>query len=343
MVWQHPELLLALWALPLVAGLLWLAERRRQRAAERFVASRMAARLMPGASGVRPWLKGSLVILGLAALIVATARPRFGVYYETVVQRGVDCFILLDVSRSMLAEDVAPNRLERARSDIRDLLPRLRGDRVGLIAFAGQPIVQVPLTTDQAYFREVLDRTDPTSAPLGGSLMGDAIRKALSSMKERRDRDQLIILITDGEDQESEPLEAAKVAQSRGVQIFTIGLGSSAEGARIPIRGDDGRVRYLKHDGQEVWSRMDEKLLQEIALETRGTYVPARTTLYDLGKIYDEYFVDLARGESRSEQRKRYREQFQLFVCVGILLLLAEMLIPSYPPASSRELPGTSS
>ncbi|MEQ8768719.1 MAG: VWA domain-containing protein [Planctomycetota bacterium] len=339
MIWEKPELLLALWALPLVAALLVFAESRRRRAAARFLDPRMGARLMPALSGPRTWIKGALLLLGLAALIVASARPKFGVYYETVQQRGVDCFILLDVSRSMLAQDVAPDRLERAKSDILDLLPKLEGDRVGLIAFAGQPVIAVPLTTDQVYFKEVLDRVDPNSAPLGGSLIGDSIRKALASMEERRDRDQLIILITDGEDQESEPLQAAELAANRGARIFAIGLGNSEEGARIPVRDEYGNVTYVKHDGQEVWSRMDEKLLQEIALSTNGVYVPARTSLYDLGKIYDDYFLDLEQGEYRTERRRRYREQFQIFVCLGIALLLAEMLIPACPRMQSLQSP----
>ena len=119
---------------------------------------------------------------GLALLVVAAARPRFGVYHEKVQQRGVDCFVLLDVSRSMLAEDVAPNRLERAKSDVLDLLKKLPGDRVGLIVFAGKPVLKVPLTTDDGFFREVLDEIDTRSAPRGGTLIGDAIRKALDSL-----------------------------------------------------------------------------------------------------------------------------------------------------------------
>ena len=164
MNFEHPIVLLFLWLLPGVAALLIYAELRRAAAARQFVADAMVARLMPRLRGPRPWIRGTLIVLGLALLIVAAARPRFGVYYEKVVQRGVDCFVLLDVSRSMLAEDVAPNRLERAKSDIRDLLKKLGGDRVGLIAFAGKAVLNVPLTTDDGFFREVLDEVDTRSA-----------------------------------------------------------------------------------------------------------------------------------------------------------------------------------
>jgi len=165
---------------------------------------------MPAFAGRRPWLRGGAVLLGLAALILASARPRFGVYYDRVVQRGVDLFVLIDVSRSMLAEDVKPNRIERAKADVRDLLTRLAGDRVGLIAFAGKAVVKVPLTTDQGFFRMALDELGPGSAPRGGSLIGDAIRKAMEAMEPRQDRDQILVLITDGEDHDSFPAEAAR-------------------------------------------------------------------------------------------------------------------------------------
>lgn len=330
MYWDNPSVLLGLWVLPAVAGLLVYAHRKRLSAARRFADAAMVRRLMPRLTGPRPWVKGALIVLGLGLLIVAGARPRFGFDIEKVAQRGVDLFVLLDVSRSMTAEDVAPNRLERAKSDVRDLVARLAGDRVGLIVFAGKPVVKVPLTTDQGFFHMVLDEIDPRSAPRGGTLIGDAIRKAMEAMPERRDRDQVLVLITDGEDQESYPLEAAEQAAERGIKIFTVGLGDSSEGARIPIRNTSGGLRYLKYQGQEKWSKLDERGLKEIALATGGAYIPAGTRAYDLGQVYEDHLAELARGEIREEKRKRYREQFQLFVCLGVALLLAEMAIPAY-------------
>ncbi len=199
----------------------------------------MVAAADAAARGPRPWVRGTLIVLGLALLIVAAARPRFGVYFEKVDQRGVDCFVLLDVSRSMLAEDVAPNRLERAKSDIRDLLKKLAGDRVGLIVFAGKPVLKVPLTTDDGFFRTVLDDVDTHSAPRGGTLIGDAIRKALDAMPPRGDRDQVIVLLTDGEDQESYPIEAAKQAAEARHEDFHRRAG------RFHRRGSHPRPRRL--------------------------------------------------------------------------------------------------
>ncbi len=326
-MWQYPNALFSLWILPVLAALLVYRHRKRRAAAEQFVDPTMVARLMPARTELRPWLKGAALLLGITCLIVAAARPRWGVYFEQVSARGVDLFVLLDVSRSMEAQDVTPNRLERAKSDILDLLNRLQGDRVGLITFAGAAVVQIPLTTDQGFFRTVLADVDSDSAPRGGTLIGDAIRKAIESMPERLDRDQVIVLITDGEDHDSYPEEAAAQAAERGIKIITVGLGDTTEGARVPLH-DDGGIRYMQHEGQEVWSVMDERLLKEIALATGGAYVPARTRAYDLGQIYEKHLAQLTRSEIHAEKRKRYSEQFQLFVCVGLLFLLLDTCIP---------------
>ena len=322
---------MTLWILPVVAGLLVHAHRKRVAAAMKFADPAMVARIMPALSGPRPWVKGTLILLALGCLIVAAARPRFGVYFENVTQKGVDMFVLLDVSRSMTAEDVAPSRLERAKSDIRDLLSKLPGDRVGLVVFAGKPAVKVPLTTDQGHFEMVLDEVDTKSAPRGGTLIGDGLRKCIESLPESKDRDQVIVLITDGEDHESLPLEAAKHAAERGIKIFTVGLGDDREGGRVPVRDEDGNLQFLKNnEGQELWSKMDESLLKEIALETDGAYIPAGTRSYDLGQVYEDHLADLSRSEIQSGKKKRYREQFQIFLCLGILCLAVEMAVPSY-------------
>lgn len=336
MIWENPSLLFALWIVPLIAWLLIHAHRRRIVTANRFADHAMVQRLMPAFQSPRPWFKGGAVLLGLTFLFIAGARPRFGTYFEELVQRGVDVFVVLDVSRSMLAEDVAPNRLERAKSDIRDLLKKLGGDRVGLIVFSGAPVVKVPLTTDQGFFRMALDEVGPHSAPRGGSLIGDAIRKAMEAMDQQRGRNQVIVLITDGEDQDSYPEQAAAQAAERGIKIFTVGLGDPAEGARIPVRDESGQLRYVRHEGQEVWSKMDERVLKEIALATSGAYIPAKTRAYDLGQIYEDHLAGLTRGEIREEKRKRFREQFQLFACFGLAFLLVDMMIPSYRAHSTE-------
>ena len=331
MIWGNPTILYFLWIGPAVAVLMGYAQHRRAAALARFVDPQMAERLMPRSNRSRPWIKMGLVVLGLTLLVLAAARPRFGVYFEEVSSRAVDLFVALDVSRSMLAEDVSPSRLERAKSDILDLLNKLGADRVGLIAFAGQPVVKAPLTTDHGFFRMVLDEIDTDSAPRGGTLIGDAIRKAMEAMPIRRDRDQVIVLITDGEDQDSFPEDAAKAAAERRIKIFTVGLGDPGEGSRIPIRDEAGSLTYIKDtQGAEVWSRLDERTLQTIALVTDGAYIPAQTHAYDLGQVYENHLASLARSESQSEKRKRYRERFQLLACFGLILLVIDMVVPNY-------------
>ncbi len=342
MVFGNPYMMYCLWILPVLGWLLIRSHRKRQAAARQFVATPMVGRLMPSLGGNRPWIKGTLLLLGIGCLMFAAARPRFGVYFEKVSQRGVDLFVLLDVSRSMTAKDIAPNssmtdedtanRLDRAKLDIRDLLGKLPGDRVGLIAFAGRPSMKVPLTTDQGFFLDVLKDIDTRSAPRGGSLIGDAIRKGIEAMPKRADRDQVMLLITDGEDHDSFPKEAAKQAAERGIKIFTVGMGDAKEGARVPVRDESGKLQFLKDkDENIVWSKMDQTLLRNIALDTGGAYVAAGTQAYDLGKVYEDNLAELARGEGFTEQRKRYRERFQLFLCLGMVLLMTNMLVPDYP------------
>jgi len=331
MHWDAPTLLLLLWLLPLIVALLVYAHRRRQRVAARFADHPMLVRLRPTGERWRGWTRSILLLVGVALLVIAVARPRWGVYFQEMQSRGVGMFVLLDVSRSMTAQDVRPSRLERAKSDIRDLLSRVRGDRVGLIAFAGASVVKVPLTTDQGFFEMVLDEIDTDSAPRGGSLIGDAIRKAIDAMPVEHERDQVLVLITDGEDHDSFPEEAAQAAAERGIKVFALGMGDVGEGKRIPLRDASGNLRFLQYEGQEVWSRLDEDLLKSIALTTGGAYIPARTSAYDLGQIYDDHLASLAQGSATTERRRKYREQFQWFLAIGLGCLLLEMTIPRYP------------
>lgn len=332
MTFAHPTLLALLWLLPLLAGLLVYAHKKRLTAAQRFIDERMMSRLIPMETTAQVWLKGILLLAGLALVIVALAGPRYGTYYEKVARRGVDCFVCLDVSRSMLAEDVKPNRLERAKADIRDLLTKLGGDRVGLIVFAGKAVVRVPLTTDDGFFRQSLDDVDVKSAPRGGTLIGDAIRKAMESMPKRADSDQVIVLITDGEDQESMPEQAAKHAAEQGIKIFTVGLGDSSEGARIPVVDSAGNKIFAKDEKGEHWSKVDQDLLKKIALDSGGAYIPAGTRTYDLGQVYEENLSGLARGEEAEKQlRKREQEWYQVALFFGIALLAVERAVPRCP------------
>ena len=329
-VFEQPIYLLLLWLMPLLALLLGYAYKRKKQTALMFFGASMIDRLMPVLDAGRSFRKALFLLLAFVFVIVAAANPRFGIYYEEVSQSGVDVFILLDVSRSMLAEDVAPNRLDRAKSDIQDLLNSVAGDRIGLIAFAGKPIVKVPLTTDHGFFLQVLRSVDVNSAPRGGTAIGDAIRLALRAMPPEAERERAIVLITDGEDQESMPLEAAKDAAERQVRILTIGLGNPAEGGRIPIRDQSNNLKYLKYDGQEIWSKMDESTLREIARLTEGAYVAAGTRTFNLGQIYADSIGKMQGNVSQTEQRQKLRHQYQIFLATAVLCIFLYIIAPEH-------------
>jgi Ca-activated chloride channel family protein len=339
MEWQYPQWLYLI--LPLAAAWLALAvysRQKRRRAAEAFVAQPMWPRILPADSPARFWMKWALRETALVAGLVALAGPRFGTQLEDVIPRGSDLYVLIDVSRSMLAQDVPPSRLGRAKADVAALLNRLEGERVGLIAFAGAAVVKCPLTVDYDAFRRSLDELDPASAPRGGTAIGDAIRKALEVFQARSDRDQAILLITDGDDQQSYPLEAASVAAERHVTIFTVGLGDADHGARIP-QGAEAKS-FVEYKGQQVWSKLDGSLLKDIALKTSGVYVPAGTRAYDLGELYAKYLQGRRGSQEESHKRIRRAEQFQLFLAIALLALLADALIRPYPAIAQSATQG---
>ena len=329
MEWQHPQWLYLI--LPLAAawlGLSLYSRRQRRRAAEAFVARLMWPRILPVDSWIRFWVKLILRETAIVAGLVALAGPRFGTHYEDVVPRGSDLYVLIDVSRSMLAEDVPPSRLARAKADVAALVNRLEGERVGLIAFAGQAVVKCPLTVDYDAFRRSLDELDPNSAPRGGTAIGDAIRKALEVFQAQSQRDQAILLITDGDDQQSYPLEAAAVAAERHVTIFTVGLGDADHGSRIP---QGAAKSYVEYKGQQVWSKLDNTLLKEISLKTSGVYVPVGTRAYDLGELYAKYLQGRRGSDEQTQKRIRRSDEFQVFLALALLALLADALTRPYP------------
>jgi Ca-activated chloride channel family protein len=336
MEWQHPEALYLI--LPLCAAWFVLAHysnRRRHLARETFAAAAMWSRILPEESRLRFWVKLTLREIAIIAGLVALAGPRFGMQYEQVVPRGSDLYVLIDVSRSMLADDVPPSRLGRAKADVSSLVNRLEGERVGLIAFAGQAVVKCPLTVDYDSFRRALDELDPDSAPRGGTAIGDAIRKAIEVFHAKSDRDQAVLLITDGDDQQSYPLEAAAVAAERHVTIFTVGLGDTERGARVPQKGNAST--YVEYEGQQVWSKLDSDLLQQIALKTNGVYVPAGTRAYDLGELYTNHLQGRRSNDATAQQRIRRSERFQIFLGIALVSLLIDLCIGTYRrPARSK-------
>lgn len=334
--WDHPSALLALAVLPVVAWLLVHWERQRTQAAARFAAGEALKRLLPPQSAWRPWVKHGAVLAGLASLVLAGARPRFGATTEPLAQRSADVLILLDASRSMLADDVPPNRLEHAREIVRRILEEVPGDRVGLVAFAGTAVLRAPLTADHAFVREALEEIDPLTMPRGGTRIGDALRKALELLPPENPEGQAIVLITDGEDHGSGPDEAAQQAALRGVRIGTISLGDPRQGARIPVPQAGGAPRFLVYEGQEVWSRADEALLQRIAAATGGVFLRAGQGESVFGPAWTGLVDSLVRRQLRQQRRIPYADRFQWFAAAGLFFLMLDALVYRYPPRRTK-------
>ena len=228
-----------------------------------------------------------------------------------------------------MAEDLKPNRLERAKLAIRDLIDELDGDRVALVAFAGNAIVKCPLTQDYGFFRLMLDDTGPESVSRGGTLIGDALRKTVDEVySDRLKRFKDIVLITDGEDHDSFPVEAAKEVGERGIRLIAIGLGDEHEGQRIPVVNEKGDRTFLRHGKEEVWSRLDADMLRKMVDATPGgRYLNVATGTFDLGAIYRDLLADAEKRTLDSIKINRYEEKFQIFLGAAILLLLAEMAL----------------
>ncbi len=317
----------ALWAVPALWAVYYYGFVRRTRALRRFADADLMRRLAPGVSRLRQWTRAALVLAAVLLMTFALVGPRWGEYYEQMQRKGIDIIVCLDVSRSMLAEDVVPDRLGRAKQDVIDLLRALPGDRIGLVSFAGTATLSCPLTTDYGFFRLALEEVGPQTIARGGSVIGDAVRKAVECFDDRIQKYKAIILITDGDDHESNPLEAARDAfHNHGIRLYTIGIGDPLEGQRIPVSRGNQQV-YLQYEGQEVWSKLNETLLAAMAREAGGAYVPAGTASIELDRIYESYIAQQEKREFGEERVKRYRHQFQWFVAAALLCLLAESFV----------------
>jgi Ca-activated chloride channel family protein len=259
---------------------------------------------------------------------VALANPQIGTKLEEVTRQGVDIIIAVDVSKSMLAEDITPNRLEKAKHAIGRFLDLLEGDRIGLVAFAGMAHVQCPLTLDYSAAKLFLSVIDPALIPQPGTAIGEAIKSATKAFNAQERKHKVLILITDGEDHEADPLEATKEAGQQGVIIYTVGIGSP-QGVPIPEYNQAGSQIGFKKDrqGSVVTTKLDIYTLQKIAFETGGKYYLASSSESELDEIYDE-ITSLEKKELVSKQFSQYEDRFQIFLAIGFLLLVAEILIP---------------
>lgn len=325
-----PRWLALLWGVPALALLMALGALRRRRAVRRFADASLLIRTGERVRPIVRFVKACMLLAALTLTTVALARP-LGEPVPTPIQRaGRDVIFMIDVSRSMLSEDIAPNRLERAKLMVEDALGALQGDRAALVAFAGTTVIKSPLTVDYGFVRLVLDQLDTDSVSRGGSLIGDAIRKTLAELvpDEEDGRFRDIILITDGEDHDSFPVEAAMEAADRDVRIIVIGLGDHETGAPIPVTDERGRRDYLEYEGEIVRSRLEESQLREIAAASRaGVYLPVRVGAIELDQVYRELVLDSERRDIEEQESPRRRELFQWLLAGAFSLLILEGFI----------------
>jgi len=308
--------------LPLLALFLAWAGHRRRRALARFAHQAMLPRLMEGGGAARRYGRPLLLLAGTLFLILALTGPQWGARTEIGKRRGVDVMVALDVSRSMLASDVKPSRLERAKHQVAELLDQLDGDRVGLVVFAGHAFVQCPLTVDYGALQLFLDLADTQVAPVQGTALGDAIGLAARSLPEGEVHGQAIILFTDGENHLGDAVGAAREAAGGGVRIFAVGVGTPA-GELIP----DLKGYHRDEEGNYVKSRLDERTLQQVAQAGEGAYFQSTLGGGEVGRLR-EYLGQMDQGEFGAARFTRYEERFQWCLLPAFLCFLAEALWP---------------
>jgi len=317
----------ALVALPiLVLFFLW-ARNARVRSRESFARpSKFAILAQTYSRTGRVW-KLILLLLATAFIIIAAARPQWGTHAVMMKRQGLDIMIVLDTSNSMEAEDLKPNRLEKAKQEIRGIVERLSGDRIGLVLFAGQSFIHCPLTLDYSAFNIFMDVVGTDIIPTQGTAIGDAIETALAGYEKEDRKYKVMILLTDGEDHDTKPIEAAEKASEMGVKIYTIGLGS-VRGEPIPIKNKRGDVLGYKKDenGEVVMTSLDESTLRQIAEITDGSYYRATAGELELDRIYEE-ILGLERRELEGKLMTQYEDRFQYPLAAGVFLLILDFLV----------------
>jgi Ca-activated chloride channel homolog len=324
-----PKLLWLLLLVPGVVALVWWSFRARRRAMAEFVGTRLAELLTVGLSRSRQKIRAALLVIAVASALFALARPRWGYDLEETKQSGLDIVVAIDTSKSMLAEDVRPNRLTRAKLAALDLLRLCKSDRLGVVAFAGSAFLQCPLSLDEQAFSQSIESLDVNIIPQGGTAVAEAIQTALSAFKEKTDNHKILVIFTDGEDNEGDSgaIEAARASAKDGLRIFTIGVGTPS-GELLSTTDPFGNRVFIKDSaGNVVKSRLNEALLQQIAKETGGFYLPlSGATTMDV--LYERGLAPLPKSDFNAKTTRQWHERFQWFLGAALVLLLAEMLFP---------------
>ncbi|MGB0916871.1 MAG: vWA domain-containing protein [Flavobacteriales bacterium] len=320
--------LYALLVVPVLILIFWMNARWRKSVLDKLGDAAILENLIPTFSKVLPRWKRFFFLLGITFLLVGMANPQIGTKYEEVKREGFELMICLDVSNSMLAEDLTPNRLERAKQAISRLVDRLKNDKIGVIVFAGDAYIQLPMTVDHSAAKLFLRSIDTDIIPTQGTAIGKAIELASKSFSANSKANKSIIVITDGENHEDDALEQAAAAVETGITVHTIGIGS-VDGTPIPIYKRGQMLGYRKdREGNTVVTKLNETMLQQIAASGEGTYVRANNSRTGLNALMDE-LEGMEREEYDSKMFTSYEDRFQYFIAVALVLLLIELLLPS--------------
>lgn len=301
---------------------------RKKRLLSRFGDLPLLLRTAPYISFARQRTKVFLILAALVLAVFAVARLQFGTHLELLKREGIDLMVALDVSNSMLAQDMKPNRLEKAKQELRSIIDRLRGDRIGLIAFAGQAFLQCPLTLDYGSARILLSTMDNTSVSVQGTNIGSAIDEAERAFDQKEKSHRVLVLLSDGEDLQGGAVQAAQMARNSGIKIYTIGIGNPA-GEPIPILDRNGnRVGFRKdEDGNVVMTKLDEESLQKISLTTGGKYFNVTAGEMELDKIFEE-IGRMEKKELEGTLVTKYDDRYQWPLLLAVLILIAEFFVP---------------
>jgi Ca-activated chloride channel family protein len=327
MLFGHIHFVYLFW---LVIGLFLfflLTQQRRKQAWESFAQKELLPHLLPDLDIRKMGLKASFLFIALGFCVLALMKPQAGFRWEAGKRLGLDILIAIDTSKSMLAEDLKPCRLDRAKGMVKEFVRNLRGDRIGLIAFSGTAFLVCPLTVDYNAFLLFLDSIDGQTIPKGGTSISLAIKEALRSYREAATPYKALVLLTDGEDHEGDLLGEVELAKQNGLRIFCIGLGTR-EGELIPVVDETGKRDFLKdREGRVVKTTINDALLQKIALGTGGNYLRADEKKNGLHWIYEEKLSKMEKGEFEGKMKKHYREWYQVPLFMAFVLLVLEPMI----------------
>ncbi|MDP4184240.1 MAG: VWA domain-containing protein [Bacteroidota bacterium] len=322
----EPDYLYLLIIIPVLCVFFGLSRLHRKKALQEFGNTQLLKELMPNVSNYRPWIKFFILQLALVFLITGLAQPQFGTKIDKVKKRGIELIIALDVSNSMLAQDIQPNRLERAKQAIDRLIDQLQNDRIGVIVFAGDAYTQLPITNDYASAKLFLSSIHPSMIPVQGTAIGKAINLATSSFSPKADKNKALIIITDGENHEDDAVAAAKDAADHKIVIHTLGMGLP-EGAPIPYDRGNGVIDYRRDkDGKVVVSKLDENMLKEIAAAGKGLYVRANNSQIGLEALFDQ-INKMEKKQMEASMYSEYNDQYQYLIGLGLLFLFIEYMV----------------